>query len=319
MSNPVFDKLETQWERESRTPAGYPSMPGYRPGAHTGPEGAQWASDMAAGAQTAGVGAPYTQPGGPGAPYGAQYPAGPLEDAYRAPAADAVDRGAMTYDDVIMKMAISMGVLLIGAFASWTASAISPSIGMMLSLVGVVVGFILAMVNSFSTTIRPAAVLAYAVFEGLALGAISRVFEVIYPGIVVQALIATAAVFGVTLALFSSGKVRNSSKLMRFTLIALVSILVYRLLSMVLSLTGVLSAGGFDSITVMGIPLGILVGLAAVLVGAACLIQDFDQAKIGVERGVPAKYAWACAFGILVTVVWMYLEILKLIARFRDN
>lgn len=319
MSNPVFDKLETQWAQQSRTPAGYPSMPGYQPGAYPNAGGAQWMPGTAQGTQqTAGTipyGAPYGEPNA----QASQYPGGPLEEAYRAPAADAVDRGVMTYDDVIMKMAISMGVLFASAFVSWSVSAVDTSLGAMLSLVGFIGGFILAMVNTFSKKIRPALILAYAGLEGLALGAVSQVFELIYPGIVVQALIATAAVFGVTLALFASGKVRNSSKLMRFTLIALVSILVYRLLSMVLTLTGVLSSGGFDSITIMGIPLGIAVGLIAVFVGASCLIQDFDQAKIGVERGVPAKYAWACAFGILVTVVWMYLEILRLIARFRNN
>ena len=60
-------------------------------------------------------------------------------------------------------------------------------------------------------------------------------------------------------------------------------------------------------------------GGLAVLVGAACLIQDFDQAKVGVEMGAPAKYAWSCAFGLMVTVVWMYIEILQLLARLRDN
>lgn len=317
MSNPVFDKLETEWSQQSRTPNGYPTMPGYRPVAGGAAQGAGWASG-AAGAANAPYGAP--SPYGAPAPYGQDlYARSGFEDAYRAPAADAVDRGVMTYDDVIMKTGVSLGVVFAGAAVSWALSAANPALGAALSFVGVLVGFILAMVNSFAKTIRPALVLAYAGFEGLALGAISQVFEHMYPGVVVQALLATAAIFGTTLALFASGKVRNSSKLMRFTLIALVGILVYRLLGWILALTGVLSAGGFDAITVMGIPLGTVVGLLAVLVGAACLIQDFDQAKIGVERGVPARYAWACAFGILVTVVWMYLEILRLIASFRDN
>ena len=126
------------------------------------------------------------------------------------------------------------------------------------------------------------------------------------------------AVFGVTLALFASGRVRNSSKLTRFTLIALIGILVYRLLDWVLVLTGLVGTST-SNMTFMGIPLGVAVGLLAVLVGAACLIQDFDQAKVGVEMGAPAKYAWSCAFGLMVTVVWMYIEILQLLARLRDN
>ncbi|MGP2494633.1 Bax inhibitor-1/YccA family protein [Schaalia turicensis] len=315
MSNPVFDKLETQWAKESQyTPAGYPTMPGYAPSSQVG---AGNAADQRYPYSTAN---PYsTQAGSASSMDYGRYTQSQMESMYQAPAADAVDRGVMTYDDVIMKTGISLGVLLVAATATWMLSAVNPSMAIVLSGIGVLVGFILAMVNSFSKTIRPALILTYAAFEGLALGAISAVFELMYPGIVVQALVATAGVFGVTLALFASGKVRNSSKLMKFTLIALIGILVYRLLSWVLTLTGVLSSGGFDSITVMGIPLGIVVGLLAVFVGAACLIGDFDQARIGVERGVPAKYAWMCAFGILVTVVWMYLEILRLIAAFRDN
>lgn len=315
MSNPVFDKLETQWAKESQyTPAGYPTMPRYTPSSQ--PSAAN-AADQRYPYSTANSYS--TQAGSASSMDYGQYTQSQMESMYQAPAADAVDRGVMTYDDVIMKTGISLGVLLVAATATWMLSAVNPSMAIALSGVGVLVGFILAMVNSFSQTIRPALILAYAAFEGLALGAVSAVFELMYPGIVVQALVATAAVFGVTLALFASGKVRNSSKLMKFTLIALIGILVYRLLSWVLTLTGVLSSGGFDSITVMGIPLGIVVGLLAVFVGAACLIGDFDQARIGVEQGVPAKYAWMCAFGILVTVVWMYLEILRLIAAFRDN
>lgn len=311
MSNPVFDKLETEWASQQRTPKGYPTMPGYTPGSgrHTAPaQTPVQTSDAWDRAAGAGTGAQWSD-----------QTFQEMEDAYRAPAADAIDRGRMTYDDVIMKSGLSLAALFLGAIAAWTLTASNPTLGMALSGIGVLVGFILAMVNTFSRTIRPALVLAYAVAEGVALGAISSFFEFVYPGIVVQALIATAAVFGVTLALFASGKVRNSSKLMRFTLIGLIGILVYRLLSWILTLTGVISAGGFDSMTIMGIPLGLVVGVFAVLVGAFSLIQDFDQARVGVERGVPAQYAWACAFGILVTVVWMYLEILRLLAILRDN
>ncbi|MCI7512758.1 Bax inhibitor-1/YccA family protein [Schaalia hyovaginalis] len=304
MSNPVFNKLEREWAAQSYTPNGYPTMPGYTPGARAESAQAPTSPEQAASASRA----PRS--------WDAALPS--MEQAYASPAADAVDRGRMTYDDVVVKSGISLGVLLIAAVASWTAVVAAPGVGMLLVLAGLVGGFILAMVNSFSKTIRPALVLAYAAFEGSALGGVSAVFEGAYPGIVVQALLATAAVFTVTLALFASGRVRNSSTLMRFTLIGLIGILVYRVLSMILTMTGVISSG-FDSMTIMGIPLGLVVGVLAVLIGAFSLIQDFDQVKVGVQRGVPEKHAWACAFGILVTVVWMYLEILRLIAILRDN
>ena len=307
MANPVFNRLESEWEQEARTPAGYPTMPGYRPGeAGTGANPRTAYADQAAAAQAARTA---------GAP---TFDQRAMEQAYSAPAADAVDRGRMTYDDVIMKTGISFGLLVVAAMVAWWMTVANPGVGVALMGVGFLLGFVLAMVNIFSRTIRPALVLAYAAAEGVALGGLSAVFEQTYPGIVAQALVATVAVFGVTLALFASGRVRNSSKLTRFTLIALIGILVYRLLDWVLVLTGLVGTST-SNMTFMGIPLGVAVGLLAVLVGAACLIQDFDQAKVGVEMGAPAKYAWSCAFGLMVTVVWMYIEILQLLARLRDN
>ncbi len=312
MANPVFNRLETEWQHT--TPAGYPTMPGYTPG------GAPASTAPAAPAASADPSYPY------GAPASATEAAAPpatgwsmeeAERAYAEPPADAVDRGRMTYDDVLVKTGLLFGALVLAAAASWWATALNPAAGLGLMMAGLLVGFALAMVNSFSRTIRPALIVSYAVAEGLALGALSAVMESVYPGIVVQALVATVAVFGVTLALFASGKVRNSSKLMRFTLIALIGILVYRLLDAVLALTGVMS-GGLSGITVMGLDLGLVVGVVAVLIGAMCLIGDFDQAKVGVQRGVPAKFAWSCAFGMMVTVVWMYVEILNILSYLRN-
>lgn len=300
MANPVFNRLETEWK--SQTPAGYPAMPGYQ----VGQDGA------------APQAAPAPAPADPRYPYDQRAVDG-LEQQVNAPAADQVDRGRMTFDDVIMKTGLLLAVTIGSAALSWFLMSSVPPIGLLVMAVGGIAGFILAMVNIFSKTIRPALIVGYTVGQGLMLGGISQSFESLYPGVVVQALIATFAVFGVTLALFASGKVRNSSKLARFTLIGLIGILAYRLLNLVLVLTGVLEGGGMNDATIMGIPLGVAVGVLAVLIGAACLIQDFDQAKVGVQMGAPAKFAWSCAFGIMVTVIWMYLEILQLLARLQSN
>ncbi|WP_022867642.1 Bax inhibitor-1/YccA family protein [Schaalia vaccimaxillae] len=313
MANPVFNRLEKEWSQTAistgQTPNGYPTMPGYQPGASpTATVDPRYPYQTAQAGQSQGAGAPTYS-----AEQMAQY-----EAAMSAPAADAVDRRQMTYDDVIVKSGISFGLLLVGAFLGWTVAAANPGLGMMIALGSILIAFVCVLVVSFSKTIRPAVILTYAGFEGFALGAISGVTESVYPGIVIQALLATAAVFGVTLALFASGKVRNSPKLAKFTLIALVGILVYRILDMVLSMTGLLQ-GGFDQMTFMGLPLGLIVGLVAVVIGALCLIQDFDQVKVGVQQGAPAKYAWMCAFGIMVTVVWLYLEILRILSYLRND
>lgn len=309
MANPVFSRLETEWKET--TPAGYPTMPGYQPGRAPGSQGPASSPYAAAGAAQA------AQTQRPQVP---TYDQRALEDAERSlagPSADAVDRGRMTYDDVIVKTGVLFAALLVSAVGSWVVMVANQGTGSLLMGVGFLGGFVLAMVNIFSRTIRPALIVAYAVAQGLALGGLSAMFETVYPGIVVQAVLATVCVFAVTLALFASGKVRNSPKLARFTLIALLGILLYRVIDLVLVWTGVLATSTSNQ-TFMGMQLGVVVGLLAVLVGAACLIQDFDQARVGVQAGVPARFAWSCAFGLMVTIVWMYLEILQLLARMRD-
>ncbi|WP_075889012.1 MULTISPECIES: Bax inhibitor-1/YccA family protein [Actinomyces] len=307
MANPVFNRLESEWKET--TPAGYPTMPGYQPGSADTADSTRFPYAAAGAAQASQRQVPTYD----------QHALDEAERAYAGASADAVDRGRMTYDDVIMKTGLLFGVLLVGAVLAWMATVANPGLGVLLMGAGMLVGFVLAMVNIFSKTIRPALIMAYAAAQGLAMGGLSAIMEAQYDGIVGQAVLATAAVFAVTLALFASGRVRNSPKLARFTLIALIGILVYRVLNWILVLTGVFStAGGMNDATFMGFQLGTVVGVVAVLIGAACLIQDFDQAKVGVEMGAPAKFAWSCAFGLMVTVVWMYVEILQLLGRMRN-
>lgn len=237
---------------------------------------------------------------------------------YYAPAADGVDTGRMTYDDVIVKTATCLGLLVVGGAISWWAGYISSGLQMGLMLLGVIAGFVLAMVNIFSRTVRPQLILLYSTAEGLALGAISQVTEAAIPGIVLQAVVATVSVFAVTLILFASGKVRNSSKLMKVTLIGLIGLVVMRGLIWLFSMFG-FNTGEIYGYYLFGIPLAAIIGVVAVFLGALCLIGDFDQAKTGVNLGMPRNYAWLCAFSMMVTVVWMYVELLRLLSVLNSN
>lgn len=311
MSNPVLNKLSTDWQQT--TPAGYPTMPGYRVGSPTQSSTYQGSAPY----PTQAPSPSYPQAGYPHSSQPASYNMGEFEHSYTAPAADAVDRGSMTYDDVIVRTATLLAVLMTTAAVSWGLMYVNPGLSALSMMAGGIVALVLAMINIFSSTIRPALILAYAAAEGLALGGLSVIFEFRYPGIVIQALLATAAVFAVTLMLFSSGKVRHSPKMQKFVLIALFGIIAYRLLAWVLTLTGVVTTHP-DTLTIMGLPLGSVVGVVAVIIGAMSLIGDFDQIQQGVARGVPARFAWMCAFGLMVTIVWMYTEILRLLSYFRD-
>ena len=156
----------------------------------------------------------------------------------------------------------------------------------------------------------------YTVAQGMFLGGISAMYESFYDGIVGQAVMATLSVFAVALVLFRSGKVRVTPKFQRAVLIGMVGYLVFSLLNIVLMVFGV--GGGTYGPLRSGL-LGIIVGLVAVGLAAASLIMDFDSIKRGVEQGAPAKFAWSAAFGLIVTLVWLYLELLRLLAILRGS
>uniref|UniRef100_UPI00047F6BD8 Bax inhibitor-1/YccA family protein n=1 Tax=Pseudoclavibacter soli TaxID=452623 RepID=UPI00047F6BD8 len=159
-------------------------------------------------------------------------------------------------------------------------------------------------------------ILLYGAAEGVFIGAISGVFESIYPGVVVQAVIATFSVFGVTLALFASGKVRASARGAKILMIAMVGYMVFSLINVGMMLFGgTTSAFGLNpQIEIFGIPLGVIVGVLAVLMAAYSLVLDFDQIQNGVRSGAPASFGWTAAFGLVVTLVWLYIEFLRLFA-----
>lgn len=232
------------------------------------------------------------------------YDAATLDRMYEAPSATTVDTGRLTYDDVIMKTAGLLALLVVSGAVTWI---VAPG----LWILGAIVGLVLGLVNSFKKSPSPVLILGYAVAEGVFLGGISAFYETAYNGIVGQAVLATLAVFAAALVLFRSGKVRVTPKFTRVMLVAMVGYLGYSLLNVVLMLVGV--GGGTYGPLRSGL-LGIVVGLVAVGLAAMSLIMDFDSIQRGVRQGVPAKLAWTAAFGLVVTLVWLYLEMLRLLA-----
>lgn len=251
-----------------------------------------------------------------------------LEGAYAAPPAGAIETGRMTVEDTVLKTLGLFVVLLVGAVVGWLwtmapVTATNPSPTMVPWLIGALGGFVLAMVVIFTSSkkVRPGLIIGYAAFEGLFVGAISAFFEFIWPGIVVQATIATLSVVGVTLALFASGKVRASARATKIFMIAMVGYLVYSIVNVIVMMFG---GGGMFGLSsepspLFGIPWGALIGVIVVIMAAYSLVLDFDSIQQGVRNGAPRQLAWMGAFGIMVTVVWLYVEILRLIAILRGN
>ena len=205
----------------------------------------------------------------------------------------------MSIDDVILKTAGLFAVLVaVGTFA-WQAQNGA------LALVGFIAGFILALVITFSKKVRPALVVAYAACQGLALGTISWLYESAYQGIVGQAVIATACAFGGVLLAYKSGKIRVTPKFTRVMTGALVGYFAFAVLSLFIGFP----TGG----------LGLLISVGGVALASMFIVMDLDQIEKAVAAKVPAEESWRMAFGLMVTLVWLYLEVLRLISILRGN
>lgn len=234
-----------------------------------------------------------------------------LDELYRRPSASPVDTDRMSYDDVIVKTAILLVFLLVGG----AVGAVIPS----LMLPAMFVGLGLALINIFKKTPSRALILAYAVVEGVFLGAISFILEAAQPGIILQAVLGTVIVLGVTLALFVSGRVRASKRATKIFMIAGISYAAFSIMNLTLQLTGVnQDPWGLHSTSFFGVPLGLIIGPLAILMAAYALVLDFTSIKNGVEQGAPRSLGWKAAFGLVLTIVWLYIEFLRLISIFRN-
>ena len=222
----------------------------------------------------------------------------------------------MTYENTISKTVFLFILVVAGAGVGWWMPA--------LMLPGAIVGLVLGLVNSFKKEPSVPLIIGYAVAQGLFLGGFSMFMERVYPGIVMQAVLGTMSVFAVTLLLFRSGKVRTSPKMTKIFLIAMVGYLVFSLVNVGIMIFGsgeiANSAWGLRSgVTVMGIPLGVIIGALAVLLAAYSLVMDFELIKNGVQNRVPEKWGWSAAFGLMVTLIWLYVEILRILAILRGD
>jgi uncharacterized YccA/Bax inhibitor family protein len=251
-----------------------------------------------------------------------------MEGAFAGPPASSIDTGRMTVEDTVVKTVSLFAILLVTAAVGWvwTYGGLTPTANMSILpwMLGALGGFVLALVIIFTSRkkVRPGLIFAYAAFEGLFVGGISAYFNAQWNGIVLQAVLATLSVVGVTLALFASGKIRASAKATKIFLIAMVGYLVFSLINVGLMLFNVPIAGGpfgLLSQPVFGIPLGLIIGVLVVLMAAYSLVLDFDQVQQGVRNGAPRQYGWLSAFGIMVTIVWLYIEILRILAILRGS
>ena len=217
----------------------------------------------------------------------------------------------MTMDDVIVKTGILFAVLLVGAYVGWSAPG--------LTFVALIAGLVLAFANIFKKSVSPGLVLAYGVVEGVFLGGLSQIFSSIYaetaPNLVSQAVMGTIVAFGTMLFLYKTGIIKVNGRFRKVFMIAMVSYLVIAVASFISSFAGV--GGGWGFYGVGG--LGILLCLAGVALASFSLVMDFEMIAQTITAGAPEKEAWRLAFGLTITLVWLYTELLRLLAIFSGD
>lgn len=234
-----------------------------------------------------------------------------------------LDSRRMSIETVVEKTAMTLGLLVVFAGISWIAigqvvdgayydkSALNTAY--MLSIGGAIGGFALAMVNSFKKSVSPVLVLAFAAVEGLFVGAFSKMITTYVGGdvsIIFGAVLGTMAAFGGTLAAYKFFDIKVSSRFRKVVVASMFGFVGVAFLDMMLSFFG--ASFGFNGFGT----LGLISSIIAVVIAVFMLILDFDYVERGIAAGLPERESWRAAFGLTVTIVWLYIEILRILAIF---
>jgi uncharacterized YccA/Bax inhibitor family protein len=232
---------------------------------------------------------------------------------YGAPPQAPVTAGRMTIDDVIMRTASTLGVLIVTAALSWALlpvddANISRSYG--IGIGAALIGMVLAFVQSFKRKASPALILAYAAFEGVFLGVVSSIVDNrIADGAAMQAVLGTMAVFAGVLVAYKAGWIRVNRRFYGFVMAAALGFILLMAVNLLFAVFG-----GGDGLGFRSGPLGIVFGVVGILLGACFLALDFKQVEDGIAYGAPREEAWLAAFGLTLTLVWIYMEFLRIIS-----
>ncbi|SFJ73514.1 Bax inhibitor-1/YccA family protein [Streptomyces pini] len=226
------------------------------------------------------------------------------------PAAAPPQAGRMTMDDVVARTSMTVGLVVAMAAVAWITDL---SLG--LALGAMLIALVLGLVQSFKRKASPPLILAYAAFEGLFLGAISNyVDSYIAEGAAMQAVLGTMAVFAAVLFMYKARIIRVTRRFYRFVMAAAIGFVLLMGINLLFAVFG-----GGDGLGFRSGGLGILFGVIGIVLGAAFLALDFKQVEDGIAYGAPREESWLAAFGLTLTLVWIYLEFLRLIAILQSS
>lgn len=301
-SNPAFSRIERdarsgyagfnqpsyaqQAAGQGHTQAGYPQQPG----------------------STQGYG---QQPMYP--PQGQTYSPEQLQHMYSSPSAGPAQTGRVTMDDVIVKSLGLFAIVLAMGAVGWFLAATNPGLGMMVWLGAMIGTLVVGLIIAFKKTLSVPLILTYAVFQGLFVGAVSMVFEAAYGGIVGQAVLATISTFVGMFAAYKFGLIKVTEKFRRIVTMMIFGYAIFAVVNFIFAMV-TSTPFGFGGSSWIGVAISLFaVGLAAV-----SLALDFDSIDYAIATGAPKKYSWLLAHGLIVTLVWLYIEFLRLLGRLRS-
>jgi uncharacterized YccA/Bax inhibitor family protein len=237
-----------------------------------------------------------------------------------APVEQIQPSGRMTIDSVVQKTAITLGITIVAAIATWIwagdmAARINEGTANQVMLVSMIAGglaFVLSLVNSFKKVVSPGLVMAFAAVEGVALGAISKFFDTMFPGVVSGAVLGTLAAFAGVLAAYKVFDIKLSDKFKRGVMAAMIGMVALGGIAFVLSFFGA-NFLRFDS------GLGLVFSIAGLVLGVVMLMMDFDFVEQGIAQGIDERHSWTAAFAMLVSLVWIYTNLLRILAYFQSD
>ncbi len=235
-----------------------------------------------------------------------------LQEMYDRPAYVKPTTRYMTLDDVVVRTAAMLGVILAAGAFAWFAlpeGAYGPAL-----FVAAMGGIGLGLYMAFTMKANAATALLYSVFEGVLLGAISRAFDARWPGIVIQAVTGTVMVAAGMLFVYKIGAIRVTPKFTRIVVGATIGVFGLMGANLIASL---FTSGGLGLRS--GGAVAIVFSLVVIAIAAMNLVVDFDMIEQGIRRGADEKFAWFAAFGLMVTLIWLYLEILRLLSYLRSE
>ena len=219
-----------------------------------------------------------------------------------------VGADTMTIDGTVNKTSICLLILFCTAFYTWS----NQSVGLM--LLGVIGGFIVALITIFKKHLSPTTAPIYAALEGLFLGGISQIFEEIYPGIASQAIFITFGILGALLIAYKTRLIRATENFKLGVFAATGGIAFVYLINFIMSFFR-----GSIPIISSNSTYGIIFSIGVIIIASLNLVLDFDFIEEGSKNGAPKYMEWYGAFGLLVTLVWLYLEILRLLAKLQSR